>query len=653
MITATLLLLASVQTADPAPISRDHLLVKLRAGTPAREVEALHARVGGSLLRDMPQIGWQIVRVDPARLEKAREAYLAEPAIERADFDRARAVAHVPNDTLWSAMWHMRRIQADLAWDTQRGSPSVKVAIMDTGMQLDHPDLVANVWTNPGEIAGNGIDDDGDGYVDDVHGYDFAYGDPDPDDVYGHGTSCAGLVAAVQDNALGVTGVAPLCRLVAVKAARNDGYFYDSANVPALLYCADIGCKVVSMSFFSDQVTPAERDAIDYCWTHGVLPVAAAGNDSSVLPYYPGAYDHVLSVAAIDDLDNKAWFSDWGSWVDVAAPGVGLSTTSLASSYTSYFAGTSGATPHVAGLAALLFSTSPAVTNAQVRAAIEDTSHSTVQAPYGEYTGYGLVDCFAALQRVQGLTAGSKPGRFLFASPITARRAPILAPVGGPPSITTTIIHGIGFELPNIVRVLQNGLPVTILARTRNTLEVRWNTRRASDVAVEVNGSVIGGWRLEPDEALVYSPSDASTHGPGSPVALGGFGELARNDGNRFTCTPRSDGQIFVQMSVRKLRAPAHGRIDVAFTRSYADCIGGVETVELYDWSSASYPYGSFVTLSTRTITGPQPATVTAALPGDPNRFLDGEGTLYFQIRLNGPGPSGQLLADSLQVSVR
>src|SRR6185295_7407802 len=166
---------------------------------------------------------------------------------------------------------------ADVAWDTLKGAPTVRVAVMDTGLDYTHPDLAANVWTNPGEIPSNGIDDDSNGYIDDVHGYDFAYNDSDPNDNFGHGTSCAGLVAARQDNGIGVTGVAPLCQLVGVKAALDSGYFYDSANVPALLYCADMGFQVISMSFYSDGVTPAEGDAINYCWNHGVLPVAAAG----------------------------------------------------------------------------------------------------------------------------------------------------------------------------------------------------------------------------------------------------------------------------------------------------------------------------------------------------------------------------------------
>src|SRR5262249_20434849 len=152
--------------------------------------------------------------------------------------------------------------------------------------------------------------------------------DSDPSDDNGHGTSCAGLVAAVQDNSTGVTGVAPHCRVAAVKASTSSGFFYASANVPAYVYCADMGFKLMSMSFFSTEVVPAERDAIAYCWAHGVLPVVAAGNDNSVLPFYPAAFPQSLSVGATSaNSDLKAYFSDWGTWVNVAAPGISLWTT--------------------------------------------------------------------------------------------------------------------------------------------------------------------------------------------------------------------------------------------------------------------------------------------------------------------------------------
>lgn len=652
------LLIAAGALAQSGPIEvqgklvhPNYLLVKVRKGVNEMRVDEAHAFVGGRVIRDIPQIGWQVVEVPSSQLVSAKRAYERMFAFEQVQFDRAKRLAYDPNDPLWGDMWHMRRIRANLAWDTQKGNATVKIAIMDTGINVAHEDLAANIWVNPGEIPNNNVDDDGNGYIDDVNGYDFAYNDGNPDDVHGHGTGCAGLAAGVQDNNLGITGVAPGCKLVAVKAARDDGYFFDSANVPALVYCGDMGFKVVSMSFYSDEVTPAERDAIDYAWSHGVLPVAAAGNDSQVLPYYPAAYDNTLAVAATNTNDNKAGFSNWGSWVNVAAPGTSLVTTSRDGGYGG-FAGTSGACPHVAGLAGLLFSANPNATNAQVRAAIEDTASPTVQQPYGAYTNYGFIRCDFALARVLGQSSGSVPARFIFAEPIggglnvlnngrTEGQQPIM------------ILYGVGFESPNNVRVLRNGIPLTIIERTRQWVKVKVPNNFAATYTLEVNGTAIGTVLYSAGVGFVYSPTDASTKGGGGPTASGGFKELYRNDGVYFTCTERDDDTIFVQMPIRKISSRKVNSLTLSFTRKYDDSVGATETIELYDWESASYPYGSFVTASQRTITNTSLLTTSVTITDNPGRFIDYEGTMYIQVNTGTVGGNAKLYADSLRVVLK
>jgi subtilisin family serine protease len=641
---------------EDLPVNPTRLLVKVRKGATHEQIAAAHARVGATLVRDLPQIGWQIVAVPAGKNLEMQSAYAAEPAIERADLDHARRLAYVPNDPYWPYEWHLLDITADKAWDTVKGDPSVIVAIMDTGLEVTHPDLAANVWTNPGEIPGNGIDDDGNGYVDDVHGYDFAYGDGDPNDNYGHGTACAGLVAAVQDNATGVTGVAPLCQVVGVKAANDSGYFYDSANVPAFLYIADMGFNVVSMSFFADQVTPAEKDAVDYCWSKGVVLVAAAGNDSSVIPYYPGAYEHVISVAATDGGDNRAWFSDYGSWVDVAAPGVSLATTWPGGSYTTGFAGTSGATPHVAGLAALLFSAKPGATNAEVRAALEDTGHPTIDPTLGNYTNYGRIDCKAAVDRIQGTTSGGAAPRFLFA-----------APVGGDPnfklirSLNPTMpridIYGVGLEKKNTVRILRDHVPQLLVSQSRQEVSttlapITMGRRRGliSHFDLEVNGNVIDGFDWETGPGLVYAPTDVGTS---NATVVGGFKEIANVDGSSLTCDDDGNGSITLQLPVRKIRPLQPNSITLEFTRGYTGCTGGTETIQVYDWSTWSYPYGSWLTLSSRPITGTAVETVIAPITVNAPHYLDDSGTMYFVLSVSGASTSGQLNADAFRVRVQ
>ncbi len=648
--------LPGVPRSAPRMENPTRLLVKVKAGATHDEIAAAHARAGGRLLQDLPQIRWQIVEVPYGRQREVAARYAQEPAVERADLDHARKVAYVPNDPYWAYHWHLQNIKADLAWDTEKGDPSVVVAIMDTGLDTTHADLSANAWTNAGEIAANGIDDDGNGYVDDVHGYDFAYGDSDPNDVYGHGTACAGIVAAVQDNSIGVTGVAPQSQLAGIKAANDSGYFYDSANVPAFTYCADMGFKVISMSFFADDVTPAERDAVDYCWGKGMVLVAAAGNSLSVIPYYPGAYEHVISVAATDSANNPTWFTDYGSWVDVAAPGVGIATTTIGGGYTTGFAGTSGACPHVAGLAALLFAANPSATNADVRAALEDTATATSYAPWGgEYTNYGKIDCDAAVDRVQGTTSGSKPARMLFAAPVGGDPS-LGGSHAGAPGSPALRFWGVGFEKPNVVKVRNAHKLMPILGQERRLVvaglgptKPRSPGSATRQYTLDVNGAIVGSVIWDPEPGLVYAPTDVGTY---YATVTGGFDEIYRADGNLLTCDDNGSGGIYCEMPVRKAQAPKPKKLTITFTRSYDNCNGGSEVLYLYDWSTWSYPYGSWATVWTRSITSSSTETVTATITTDPDHYIDDEGTLYFVLSTSGASTSGLLKADAFRVRV-
>lgn len=625
-------------------------MVKLRQGASAREVAAAHRRIGARVLRDIPQIRWQVVEVSGDLLESRDQYRATREVFERADFDRGRKPAYTPNDPMWPGMFHMVMIGADQAWNTQKGSPNVVVGVIDTGLTTTHPDLAANVWSNPGELAGNGIDDDGNGYIDDVHGYDFAYNDPTPDDVFGHGTACAGIIAALQDNFIGGCGVAPLCKVAGVKTAIDSGYLYDSANVPGMVYCADEGFEVISMSFYSDDVTPAERDAIDYCWDHDVVPVAAAGNDARVFPYYPGAYENVIAVAALDTGFNKAGFSNWGSWVDVAAPGVSITTTTSGGGYTTGFAGTSGACPHVAGLAALLRGANPTKTNAEIRAALENGSIPVVQAPFGEYTGYGRIWAPGALNCLSG-TCSTSPARFHF-----------LAPCGGSPSELPTgstadklppfILYGTHFDVPLNARLLYPNLQqVQPVRRTRNEVELAGVSNAINSYFVALNVNQLTPITWESTSGWHYAPSDLGTSGPGNPTTSGAFLETYRIDGTRATCTARNDGWIYTELVLRKVLVPDIDAIEVVYNRAYTNT-NGTEIIEFYDWSTASFPYGSFVTVSATPVSSGPATTLVTALPGNAARFRDDEGTMYVRISVNGASSNGKVEIDGFKVIV-
>ena len=220
-------------------------------------------------------------------------------------------------------------IDAPEAWDVRTTGGGLKVAVIDTGIDYTHPDLAANIWTNPGEIPGNGIDDEGNGYIDDVHGYDFANNDGDPLDDMGHGTHVAGTIAAVGNNGMGVTGVVwGDVQLVALKFLDANGSGSISNAIRAINYCVANGITISNNSWGSGVGFLALRDAIKTAGDAGHLFVASAGNDSDdadIAPTFPAAFDlnNIISVAATDRFSQLASFSNYGkSSVDIV-PGPG------------------------------------------------------------------------------------------------------------------------------------------------------------------------------------------------------------------------------------------------------------------------------------------------------------------------------------------
>ena len=255
-----------------------------------------------------------------------------------------------------------RRWAIDSAWRQTTGA-DVTVAIIDSGVDLGHPDLAPNLWTNPGEIPGNGVDDDGNGYVDDVHGYDFVDNDGTPQDANGHGTHVAGIVGARGGNGIGGAGVAWQARLMAVRVLDGQARGTTAAVAAGIRYAVDNGARIVNLSLAGPTSTPDLEDAVRYAQAHGVLIVVAAGNDGADLataPTYPAAYgeDNVLGVAATTRDGGLSSVSDYGPGADVAAPGEQILSTALGGGY-EWRTGTSMAAPEVAGALVLLAAARP------------------------------------------------------------------------------------------------------------------------------------------------------------------------------------------------------------------------------------------------------------------------------------------------------
>ena len=233
-----------------------------------------------------------------------------------------------------------------------------KVAVLDTGIQLDHPDLKSNLWTNSKE-KDNGLDDDGNGYIDDIYGVDLVTGRGSGEDHNGHGTHVAGIIGARGNNDRGISGLCWKTKIVSVRILDAEGRGYVAQQVAGIEYALRIGAKIINCSFGGPDSSSLVRDAIAQARSKGALIVAAAGNDgvnADQKPFYPAAYpdSNVLSVAATDDRDRLASFSNYGATtVDLAAPGDSIGSTYLKSKYV-YISGTSMAAPYVAAAAAML-----------------------------------------------------------------------------------------------------------------------------------------------------------------------------------------------------------------------------------------------------------------------------------------------------------
>jgi len=254
------------------------------------------------------------------------------------------------------------------AWNIQTGDPNLIIAVIDSGVQWDHPDLANNMWVNPGEIAGNGIDDDGNGFVDDIHGYDFSFDDGDPMDTDGHGTHVAGTICAEANNGIGVVGVVHQCKIMALRFLAG-GSGSTSGGIASIDYAVQMGAKISNNSWGGGGFSQALYDSIAAARDADHIFLAAAGNGGSDgigdnndgLPHYPSNYNlpNVVSVAATDNRDEIAGFSNYGSVsVDIGAPGVDIASTYVNSGYV-WNSGTSMATPNVTGVVALIRSEFP------------------------------------------------------------------------------------------------------------------------------------------------------------------------------------------------------------------------------------------------------------------------------------------------------
>ena len=314
---------------------------------------------------------------------------------------------NTPDDTYFPQQWALNQlndcdIDAPEAWDVETGDENIIIAIVDTGVDYNHSDLANNIWNNSAETI-NGIDDDSNGYIDDIIGWDFYNKDNDPIDDYGHGTHCSGIASAVTNNSIGIAGICWNCTIMPIKIGGSYGIPLDAA-ANGIIYAADNGADVISMSFGGYFTSNLIGNAIDYAYDKNVVLVGAAGNSNTDMKLYPAAYTKVIAVAATNSDDEKASFSNYGNWINVAAPGVDIySTMPTYQVYMNYFgysqnydycSGTSMACPYVAGLVGLLLSKNNSFTPEEIRTILK-SSTDTVISDY--YIGIGRINAYSAI----------------------------------------------------------------------------------------------------------------------------------------------------------------------------------------------------------------------------------------------------------------
>lgn len=352
-------------------------------------------------LEDAQQIDWlydlsrrtaiRIVRIDerlrfavveiPAAAAQTAQAELSEnPDVRFVEADGRVSIALTPNDPDYnnlSLVYGPQLMNAPEAWDQTMGDPSIIIAIIDTGLDASHPEFAGRV----------------------LPGRDFANNDNDPSDDHGHGTHVGGITAAGINNGIGMAGIAGQASLLPVKVLDSSGSGWWSNVASGITWAVDHGARVLNLSLGGSADSTVLHDAIDYATAHNAVVVVAAGNNGTDTPFYPAVYDNVISVGAVTSTGDMASYSNYGPNVDVVAPGSTIYSTEWAGTGRTYGfrSGTSMAAPHVAGLAALILSANPALSESEVRTLIENNTQISAQQTSDYYTGHGLVDAGAAV----------------------------------------------------------------------------------------------------------------------------------------------------------------------------------------------------------------------------------------------------------------
>ncbi|MDP9491856.1 MAG: S8 family serine peptidase, partial [Actinomycetota bacterium] len=470
------LLLAGAANGGTPPAVPAEIIVGLVPGVSDAEGDRLLEASGARTERKLRRTRAKLARINGATLGGVLERLRSDPRVVYAEPNYRLSALATPNDPSFNQLWGLVNtgqtvdgvtgtpdadIDADAAWNVATGSSSVVVGVTDTGVDFSHPDLAANRWTNPGEMGAgrdtNGIDDDANGYVDDWRGWDWVNNDNNPQDDNDHGTHVSGTIGGVGNNGVGVAGVNWNVRIMALKFLNGAGDGDLADAVEAVRYATAMGARVTNNSWSGGGFSQAMFDAIAEADSRGSLFVAAAGNsafDNDLLPTYPASYDvpNVIAVAATDQRDGLASFSNTGAAsVDLGAPGVNVYSTVRSGGY-SWFDGTSMASPHVAGTAALAAAAFPGSTDVGLKSLLLRTTDPKTSLS-------GSVGTGGRLNAGSALTCAGSPKAWL-ESPRPGFRARVDQPL-----TVTVIATNCAASAGVVASATANGAPIALTAR--------------------------------------------------------------------------------------------------------------------------------------------------------------------------------------------
>jgi len=384
---------------DAPKTVKDELLVQFKAGVARDRAHADVKNEGAAPADEIQQLRVKRIKVNPANIDKVKARLAKNPRVTYVEHNHLAERSSTPNDPSYGSQWHFPKIAAPQGWDISTGSSTVDIAIIDSGVDPYHPDLSGKL----------------------LPGWNFLNGTSDTHDVRGHGTAVAGCAAAKTNNGAGVAGVSwnSMIMPLVVLDANDYASYYNIAQ--AITYAVDHGVKVINISIGGSSSSSTLQNAVNYAWSKGALIFASAMNTGTSTPYYPAACTNVVAVAATTSADARAGFSNYGSWITLSAPGEAIYTTNNGGYYGTW-SGTSFASPITAGLAALVWSVNPTLSNAQVIDLMKKNADDLGTTGFDQDFGHGRINVYKSLSAAKNAIA---------VADTTAPAVAITSPTGG------------------------------------------------------------------------------------------------------------------------------------------------------------------------------------------------------------------------------